>query len=162
MWDRLAGRRWSTRQVLAALGAGLALGLLVLLVPQLLQLLDPERAVRELAVRDARASAERDYAQQWRDHSSCWQARNPQGEWTGQQRANERGGGLPPADTRYSVVAVRSDGVYKRVEVRVQLPAYPPEDYEIDERQYGGRWVVVDRGDMGRYISDDCVGGQGH
>ena len=160
--DRLAGRRWTTRQVLIALAAVLALALLVVLVLQLLQLLDPERPVRELAVRDARAAAERDYAQQWRDHSSCWQARNPQGEWIGQQRANERGGGLPPADTRYSVVAVRRDGAYERVEVRVQLPGYPPQDYEIDERQYGGRWVVVDRGDMGHHIGDDCLGGQGH
>src|SRR5207247_9749007 len=113
-----AGRRWTTRQALIVSAAVLTLAFLLVLVPQLLQLLDPERPVRELAVRDARAAAERDYTQQWRDHSSCWQARNPQGEWISQQRANERGGGLPPAGTRYSEVDVRGVDADERAEVR--------------------------------------------
>ena len=34
-------------------------------------------------------------------------------------------------------------------------------DYEIDVRMHGGRWVVVDRGDLGHQIHDDCTQGGG-
>jgi hypothetical protein len=50
---------------------------------------------------------------------------------------------------------------YRRVEVRVQASGLPQLDYEIDERMYGGRWVVVDQGALGHPTADDCQRGGG-
>jgi hypothetical protein len=155
--------RTANRLLLAAMVL-LALALLVELVMVAVQLLDPGRPVRELALRDARAMLEHNDAQVWQDHSPCWQAHNPKAQWLHEQVVLRHGQeGQAPADTRYSVIAMRSDGVYKRVEVRVQLPAgYAlTADYEVDVRQYGGRWVVVDHGDLGHPIGDDCARGRG-
>ena len=142
--------------------AAATLALLVALAVILAQLLDPDRPVRELALRDARAAAEMDDAQVWRDGSPCFQRRNPEVDFIAEQN---RPGGVrryrAPADTRYEVVAVRPDGSYRRVEVRVEPPGFPMLDYEIDVRMYGGGWVVVDRGDLGHVIGDDCVQGGG-
>jgi hypothetical protein len=152
------------RWLLVAAMVVLALALLVELVWVVVQLLDPDRPVRELALRDARAMIEHNDAQVWQDHSPCWQAHNPRAQWLHEQVVLRHGQeGQPPADTQYSVIAVRDDGLYKRVEVRVQLPAgYGfTGDYEVDVREYGGRWVVVDHGDLGHLIGDDCAGGRG-
>lgn len=121
-------------------------------------LFDPDRPVRDLALRDARAAAEMDYAQVWRDYSPCYQRRNPEPAFVAEQ--SQPAGVVryrAPADTSYAVVAVRTDGIYRRVEVRVQAAGFPQVDYEIDVRMYGGRWVVVDRGALGHPISDACL-----
>ncbi len=152
------------RRRLAIMGVAAAVAVLALvgLVVLALQLLDPDRPARELALRDARAAAELDYPQLWRDYSPCWQRHNPEASWLLAQRANrDLEPSRAPADTRYSVLAVRRQGVYRRVEVRVEAPGYQQLDYEIDVRMYGGRWVKVDRGSLGHAIADDCARGQG-
>ena len=149
---RLAAAGIAGGALLVVAGAGLVLA----------QLLDPDRPVRELALRDARAAAGLDYAQVWRDYSPCYRRLHPEAAFVAEQGHT---GGVPtyraPADTSYTVVAVQADGIYRRAEVRVQAPGFPPLDYEIDERVYGGQWVVVDRGGLGHPISDDCVRGGG-
>jgi hypothetical protein len=141
-----------------------AAGVVALLAGDLVlwQVLDPDRPVRDLALADARAAAETDYAQVWRDYSPCYQRLHPEAAFVAEQ---EQPGGVraypAPADTTYSVVAVQPAGPYRRVEVRVQPPGFQQLDYEIDERMYGGRWVVVDRGGLGHPISDDCQRGGG-
>jgi hypothetical protein len=144
----------------------LALGALVVLAIwagaafELVQLLDPDRPARELALRDAQAAGRLDYAQLWRDHSECWQRRHPEADWISSQGL---GRAEPlhraPADTQYTVVAVQDRGPYKRVELREAPPGYQPRDTEIDVREYGGRWAFVDAGDFGHQIQDDCQGG---
>jgi hypothetical protein len=141
---------------------GVALGLVIVLVVGLVIVLDPNRPVRELALRDARAAAAMDYGAVWQDYSACFQRRTQraafvaeQSQSTGVQRYRA------PADTRYSVVAVTAQGAYRRVEVRVEAPGLGQLDYEIDVRMYGGRWAVVDRGDLGHLIHDDCTQGGG-
>jgi hypothetical protein len=139
-------------------GAVIVVGAAVVLA----QVLDPDRPVRDLALRDARAAAELDHAGVWGDYSPCFQRLHPEPAFVAEQRQT---GGVPtypaPADTSYSVVAVRADGPYRRVEVRVEATGFRPLDYEIDERMYGGRWVVVDHGGLGHPISDDCQRGGG-
>jgi hypothetical protein len=143
--------------LLASVGA-VVLALLVVLDLELTQILDPDRPVRELALRDARAGAELDFAQVWRDYSPCFQRRNPRADYiAAQSQPDQVQHYRAPADTRYSVVAVTADGIYRRVEVRVEAPGFPPLDYELDVRMYGGRWVLVDRGGLGHPIRDDCV-----
>jgi hypothetical protein len=125
-------------------------------------LLDPDRPARELALRDARAAAEMNDAQVWRDYSPCFQRRNPEADYIAAQRqATGVQRYRAPADTRYTAVAVRGDGLYRRVEVRVEAPGLQQFDYELDVRMYGGRWVLVDRGGFGHVIHDDCVQGGG-
>jgi hypothetical protein len=146
----------------------LALGVLAVLAIgawaafELVQLLDPDRPARELALRDAQAAGRLDYAQLWRDHSDCWQRRHSQADWISSQGLGQA---VPPhqapADTQYTVVAVQDQGPYKRVEVREAPPGHEPRDVEIDVREYGGRWVFVDAGQLGHQIEDDCQGGHG-
>ena len=142
-------RRWLA--LAAAFVAVVAIGLVVA------RLLDPDRPVRDLALRDARAAAELDVTQVWRDYSPCFQRLHPEAEFVAEQGQTD---GVPryqaPKDTSYAVVAVTPDGPYRRVEVRVLATGLPRLDYEIDERMYGGRWVVVDRGAIGHPIGDDC------
>ena len=148
--------RWRFSAILVA--ATVVVGLVVVFAAlALTQLVDPDRPVRDLALRDARAAAELDDAQVWRDSSPCFRRRISEAEFVRlhdaplQRRA--------PADTSYSVVSVRTDGRYQRVEVRVEAPAYGVLEYEIDIRRYSGSWVVVDRGTPGHHIADDCVTG---
>jgi hypothetical protein len=152
-----AGRRLAAAMVVIA-AALAAVGTALVLV----QVLDPARPVRDLALRDARAAAQTDYGQVWRDYSACYQRLHPVAAFVAEQ---EQTAGIPrypaPADTSYSVIAVRTEGPYRRVEVRVQASGLPQLDYEIDERMYGGRWVLVDRGALGHQISDDCQRGGG-
>jgi hypothetical protein len=162
MWGSAAHRLRTMPRPLLVGGAILALGLLVVLVWLASQLLDPDRPARELALRDARAGAELDWPQVWEDHSPCWQADNPEAEWLRRQTAVRPVQPIKvPADTTYTVVAVQADGIYRRVEVRVVPPGLQQLDYEIDVRPYQGRWVVVDIGDLGHQIGDDCAGGHG-
>jgi hypothetical protein len=145
---------------LLAVAAGGGVAVLVAIGVLLIWLLDQDRPVRDLALRDARAAAQMDDARVWRDSSACFQRRHPEAEFIAEQGQAD---GVPrypaPADTSYSVVAVRSDGLYRRVEVRVEATGHPQLDYEIDARMYGGQWVVVDRGAVGHPIADDCQPG---
>jgi hypothetical protein len=169
VWDSAVRCLRATPRPLVVVGGVLALGLLVAFVwlatrlpdPDRTQLLDPDRPARELALRDARAGAQLDYRQVWQDHSPCWQANHPEGQWLLDQEVPPVERERLPAHTTYSVVGVRSDGVYRRVEVRVVPPGLQQLDYEIDVRPYQGRWVVVDIGDLGHHIGDDCAGGHG-
>jgi hypothetical protein len=150
---RFLKRRWL--RIAAAVVLLAALGVL------LSRLLDPDRPVRDLALRDARAAAEMDYPQLWRDYSPCYQRLNPEPAFVAAQGLPN---GVPtyraPADTSYRVVSVRPDGPYRRVEVRVEAAGFPVQDYEIDARMYGGRWALVDRGVLGHPISDACQAGE--
>ena len=144
------------------LRVGLGAGVLALLLGLAVALewgLDPDRQSRELALRDARAWAEMDAGQVWDDSSACFQSRHPRGDFIAEQlRPDPLFPHLrAPADTRYTVVAVRLEGPYRRVEVRVEPPGYPQSDYEIDIREYGARWAVVDRGALGHRIQDECA-----
>jgi hypothetical protein len=143
------------------LGAAAALAVLVALALVLLpQLLDPDRPARDLALRDTRAAVELKDGQVWRDYSPCFQRRTSMAEFIAEQNAGVQRH-RAPVDTRYSVVAVTPDGVYRRVEVRIEAPGSQPVDIELDVRMYGGRWVLVDRGALGHVIFDDCAHGGG-
>jgi hypothetical protein len=150
------------RRIALSLGALVVLAILAWAAWELVQLLEPDRPARELALRDARAAGRLDYAQLWRDHSACWQRRHPEADWI---RSQGLGQAEPPhqapADTQYTAVAVEDQGPYRRVEVREAPPGYQPRDVEIDAREYGGRWVFVDAGGLGHQIEDDCQGGHG-
>jgi hypothetical protein len=161
MWDSAAHRLRAMPRPLLAGGALLALGLLIVLVWLATQLLDPDRPARELALSDARAAAQLDWPQVWRDHSPCWQANHPEDQWLRDQEVQPVEPIKVPADTTYTVVALQADGIYRRIEVRVVPPGLQQLDYEIDLRTYQGRWVVVDIGDLGHHIGDDCAGGHG-
>jgi hypothetical protein len=151
-------RRW----IALALGVLAVLAVWAWAAFELVQLLDPDRPARELALRDAQAAGRLDYAQLWRDHSACWQSRHPQADWISSQRLGQaEPPHRAPVDTQYTVVAVEDQGPYRRVEVREAPPGYQPRDVEIDVREYAGRWVFVDAGELGHQIEDDCQGGHG-
>ena len=123
------------------------------------QLLDPDGAIRALALRDAKAAAQLNETQVWQDYSPCFQAANPKNAWLRDRYVGQEIKPLAaPADAQYAVVAVKPDGIYRRVEVRVSAIGFPPLDYEIDEREWDGQWVKVDSGALGHLIHDDCPG----
>jgi hypothetical protein len=156
------GRLTVRARWLAAAAVSLVVALVVALGILLAHLLDPDRPVRELALRDARSAAEMDFGQVWRDYSPCFQRRNPEPDFVAEQSQPDQVQHYrAPADTSYSAVEVRAEGPYRRVEVRVQAPGFAQLDYEIDVRMYGGRWALVDRGALGHPISDDCQEGGG-
>ena len=120
---------------------------------------DPDGAIRALALRDARAAAQLNETQVWQDYSPCFQAANPKNAWLRARYVGQEVKPLAaPADAQYAVVAVKPDGIYRRVEVRVSAIGFPPLDYEIDEREWDGQWVKVDSGALGHLIHDDCPG----
>jgi hypothetical protein len=140
--------------VLGAVGLVLALITVVLLM----SLIDPDRSARDLAMRDVRSRAQLDYGQVWDDLSPCFQRRNPKADWVRSQGIGQFVQPVKaPADTTYSLVSLMHDGVYDRIDVRVTEPGIPSMDVEIDVRQYGGRWVVVDAGALGHEIRDACA-----
>lgn len=122
-------------------------------------LVDPDGPVKALALRDAKAAAQLNHSQVWQDYSPCWQAANPKDDWIRARYVGQEVKAVAaPADAQYAVVAVQADGIYRRVEVRVTASGYQPLDYEIDVRQWEGRWVKVDSGALGHVIHDDCPG----
>ena len=123
------------------------------------QLPDPDGPIKVLALRDARAAAQLNEIQVWQDYSPCFQAANPKDAWLRDRYVGQEVKPLAaPADAEYAVVAVRADGIYRRVEVRVSAIGFQPLDYEIDEREWNGQWVKVDSGGLGHLIHDDCPG----
>ena len=123
------------------------------------QPVDPDGPVKALALQDAKAAAQLNQSQVWQDYSPCWQAANPKDAWIRARYVGQEVRPVAaPADAQYAVVAVRADGIYRRVEVRVTASGYQPLDYEIDLRQWEGRWVKVDSGPLGHVIHDDCPG----
>ena len=160
------------RRYLAALlvAAAMILGVFVLFVSGSLgragqglsQLADPDGAAKGLALRSAQDVAELDFSSDWELYSPCYQQVNPKPEWVAlkQSEANGQAKALP--GTKYGVLAVERDGIYTRVEVQITEPGRPtPTQYEIDVRQYGGRWVLVDTGEFGHHIGDNCTQGGG-
>lgn len=122
-------------------------------------LVDPDGPVKALALRDAKAAAQLNHSQVWQDYSPCWQEANPKDAWIRARHIGQEVRPVPaPADAQYAVVAVQADSIYRRVEVRVTAIGYQPLDYEIDVRQWEGRWVKVDSGALGHVIHDDCLG----
>jgi hypothetical protein len=129
---------------------------------------DPAGPARSLALREARAAGHLDYAQMWRERSSCWQAHHPdEAAWEREVQTGQSSLILP-ADTRYEVVqaiqVVQDGASYWRVEVRITPPpavGINALDYEVDIAPIGGRLAVVDTGPLQHTIQDDCKGGFG-
>jgi hypothetical protein len=158
------------RRYLAALAAAVViLGVIVLFASGTLgragqglhQLSDPDSAAKGLALRSAQDVAELDFSSAWELYSPCYQQVNPKTEWVALKQSEVNGAARPLPGTRYDVAAVEQDGIYTRVEVRISSPGRPATEYEIDVRQFNGRWVVVDTGQFGHPIGDYCTQGGG-
>jgi hypothetical protein len=143
--------------VLIGAGAGLGAGAGTQATPQTS---DPGVPLKDAALSDARAAARLDWHQVWLNYCPGFRAANPERQWSAAQRQSRPV--VAPADTQFDVVAIRGEGPYYRVEVRVTAPGYAPQDGEIVYRPLGSTpWVKVDEGPLGHTIHDACGAGSG-